>query len=100
MKSTSIIRILTSMVRAIFLMTLFLSAFCAKAQLAENSIEKMVLTQWTTDDGLLSNNLTSVTQSSDGFIWLSSFNGLHRFDGKEFKTFRKENLPLLWHPST
>jgi ligand-binding sensor domain-containing protein/signal transduction histidine kinase len=55
----------------------------------------MVLTQWTGEDGLISNNLTSVGQSADGFIWISSFNGIHLFDGRNFKLYDKENLPVL-----
>ncbi len=55
----------------------------------------MLIEQWTGDDGLVSNNLTFVAQSSDGFIWLTSFNGAHRFDGKQFTLFDKSNVPVL-----
>ena len=56
---------------------------------------RMVMRQWTGDDGLISNNLTSVKQTSDGFIWVTSFNGVHRFDGHSFKLYDKENIPSL-----
>jgi ligand-binding sensor domain-containing protein/signal transduction histidine kinase len=55
----------------------------------------MVMKQWTSDDGLRSNNLTAVYQSSDGFLWVSSFNGLHRFDGRGFENFYKENVSVF-----
>ncbi|HNP17319.1 MAG TPA: two-component regulator propeller domain-containing protein [Fulvivirga sp.] len=61
----------------------------------ENSLKRMLIEQWTGDDGLVSNNLTFVAQSSDGFIWLTSFNGAHRFDGKQFTLFDKSNVPVL-----
>ena len=51
--------------------------------------------QWTGMDGLVSNNLTSVNQSSSKFIWITSFNGILRFDGIKFKLFDKTNLPFL-----
>ncbi|MCK5370421.1 MAG: hypothetical protein KAQ62_17790, partial [Cyclobacteriaceae bacterium] len=51
--------------------------------------------QWTGRDGLISNNLTSVNQSSRKFIWITSFNGIIRFDGVNFKLFDKNDLPFL-----
>ncbi len=51
--------------------------------------------QWTGKDGLISNNLTSVNQSSSKFIWVTSFNGILRFDGVDFKLYDKSNLPFL-----
>ncbi|MCP4460373.1 MAG: hypothetical protein GY816_20475 [Cytophagales bacterium] len=51
--------------------------------------------QWTSDDGLISNNLTSVRQTDDGFIWITCDNGVHRFDGASFKLYDKENVEFL-----
>lgn len=51
--------------------------------------------QWTVDEGLISNNLTSVQQTDDGFIWITTFNGALRFDGINFKLFDKENVDFL-----
>ncbi len=45
---------------------------------------------YTLNNGLPSNELYTVFQDSKGFIWLGSDHGLARFDGKEFKTFTKE----------
>ena len=55
----------------------------------------MLVQHWTSDDGLISNYINSVKQTSDGFIWLTSFNGLHRFDGKDFKHYTKNNVQGL-----
>jgi signal transduction histidine kinase/ligand-binding sensor domain-containing protein len=51
--------------------------------------------QWTGETGLISNNLTSVAQTSDGFLWITTFNGVHRFDGNRFLLYDKENVPVL-----
>lgn len=51
--------------------------------------------QWTGRDGLVSNNLTSVNQASDKFLWVTTFNGILRFDGVNFKIYDKNNLPFL-----
>jgi len=58
-------------------------------------LTELVLNQWSTDDGLISNNLTSIRQTVDGFIWTSSFNGLQRFDGNNFILFDKDNVNQL-----
>ncbi|MBX2967681.1 MAG: GHKL domain-containing protein [Cyclobacteriaceae bacterium] len=58
--------------------------------LSQSSID-----QWTGDDGLVSNNLTSVIQGNDGFLWVTAFNGLLRFDGYRFELFDRENTPFL-----
>lgn len=39
---------------------------------------------WTRQNGLPADKISSVVQSNDGFIWLGSQNGLVRFDGLEF----------------
>jgi signal transduction histidine kinase/ligand-binding sensor domain-containing protein len=51
--------------------------------------------QWTGDNGLLSNNLTSAIQASSGFLWITTNNGLMRFDGVKLKIFDQEVLPFL-----
>lgn len=53
------------------------------------------LSQWTTQDGLASNNINQVLQSDDGYLWVSSFNGLLRFDGVEFERFNIDNISFL-----
>ncbi|MEO6131539.1 MAG: two-component regulator propeller domain-containing protein, partial [Saprospiraceae bacterium] len=44
----------------------------------------------TTEHGLSSNKVTSVIQDRDGFYWISTQNGLNRFDGTSFKIFRND----------
>lgn len=41
-----------------------------------------------TSDGLPDNTVKCITQDSLGFIWMGTFNGLCRFDGEEFITYR------------
>jgi signal transduction histidine kinase/ligand-binding sensor domain-containing protein len=58
-------------------------------------IEALVLKQWTAEDGLISNNLTSINVDHEGFIWITSFNGLLKFDGNSFDLFDLKNLDIL-----
>ena len=61
----------------------------------EKPLANLVIEQWSTAEGLISNNLTHVLQTSDGFIWITSFNGAMRFDGDRFELFDKDNIPNL-----
>ena len=40
------------------------------------------------EDGVPSNHVTQLLQDSHGFMWFSTWNGLCRFDGYEFQTFK------------
>lgn len=40
------------------------------------------------EDGLTQSDVTSITQDRNGFIWLSTNNGLNRFDGHRIITFK------------
>ena len=45
-------------------------------------------------DGLPQSQTTTIFQDARGFLWISSRNGLSRFDGIEFKNyFRRDGLP-------
>ena len=51
--------------------------------------------QWTVLDGLPSNTINVFTQTSDGYLWLGTNEGLVRFDGNTFTTFNATNTPAL-----
>lgn len=40
------------------------------------------------EDGVPSNHVTQLLQDKHGFMWFSTWNGLCRFDGYEFQTFK------------
>jgi len=46
---------------------------------------------WTTANGLPQNTVTGLAQAPDGYLWLSTFDGLARFDGVRFKIFNTGN---------
>ncbi|RNC85939.1 MAG: hypothetical protein ED557_03995 [Balneola sp.] len=50
---------------------------------------------WTTKDGLPANSIAAVAQTSDGYIWFGTANGLVRFDGSAIKIYNTANYPSL-----
>lgn len=61
----------------------------------EKRLSQFLLRSWTTTDGLSSNSLIDITQTQDGYLWMASFDGLIQFDGVNFHTFGKKEMPQL-----
>lgn len=50
---------------------------------------------WTTERGLPQNSVYAIRQAPDGYLWLTTFDGLVRFDGVRFTVFNRSNTPAL-----
>lgn len=48
---------------------------------------------WTTETGLPQNTVYDIQQTRDGYLWLTTFDGLVRFDGVRFTVFDKGTTP-------
>lgn len=70
------------------LLSLILS--CGATAAAQYRVES-----WTADDGLPQNSVYSIIQTRDGYLWLTTFDGLVRFDGVRFTVFDKSNTKGL-----
>ena len=57
--------------------------------------EDYVLRTWEVDEGLPNNSISSIAQTPDGYLWLTTGSGLTRFDGVRFTPFPKETTPGL-----
>ncbi len=66
---------------AIFLIPLF----CFSQQ-----TQQYIYTHFKTTDGLASTIINNAVQDHKGYIWLSTINGLQRYDGNKFLTFRND----------
>ena len=82
--------------------TLFIilfSIFVSFGQIGNNFSEKLlsqcIIENWTKNEGLPSNSLLDIIQTDDGYIWLSGYNGLIRFEGKDFTLFNTENTSVF-----
>ncbi|TAH27470.1 MAG: response regulator [Cytophagales bacterium] len=54
--------------------------------IAQNGREKFQ--QYFIENGLVNNTIGEITQDHSGFMWLGSGDGLNRFDGINFKTYK------------
>lgn len=46
------------------------------------------------EEGLSNNTVLTSIQDEDGFMWFGTKDGLNRFDGYRFKTYRSQNDPI------
>ncbi len=54
---------------------------------------------YTNSSGLISNQINTVLQDDEGYIWLGTTDGLQRFDGTRYKTFRHNSLDATSIPA-
>lgn len=77
-------------VKTFFLFLLFLTikdlSFYASANYKRTNI--------TTRNGLSQNDISCIYQDQEGFIWIGTNDGLNRYDGYEYKTYRSNNSNL------
>lgn len=55
------------------------------------SAQEYQFDNWTTNNGLPQNSVRGALQTSDGYIWFTTLDGLVRFDGVRFTVFNKAN---------
>ena len=76
-------------------LTMLFSSSLIYSQESEGiSVQDSFLTEfvpdiWTASDGLPGNTVTDMIQSSSGYVYLGTYDGLVRFDGVQFDTFNR-----------
>jgi ligand-binding sensor domain-containing protein/signal transduction histidine kinase len=71
------------------------SAEPSSNDVVSDSEPQWLVRNWQTEDGLPDNTITAIQQTSEGYLWLGTFNGLVRFDGVQFRTYDAANTPQL-----
>lgn len=82
---------------ALVLAVLWVAAFPLLA--ATNGITPFSVRIWQTDDGLPQNSVFGIAQTSDGYLWVGTQEGLARFDGLRFTLVEDPAVPELKHAS-
>ena len=68
-----------------------LAFFCA----APNTLAQYRFDSWTTENGLPNNWVMALRQTRDGYLWLTTADGVASFDGVNFRVFNKVKTPGL-----
>lgn len=50
---------------------------------------------WTTRDGLPHNQVNGIAQTPEGYLWFATWEGLVRYNGQEFRTFGRREIPPI-----
>src|SRR5579862_6275677 len=58
------------------------------------TLSQYTRTVWTQAQGLPQDHANAIVQSSDGYLWVSTNEGLARFDGYEFTAFTGDDGTL------
>lgn len=81
--------------RVVVALLLLLPAVCAWSLDPDKAFRHYVVDQWGIEDGLPQLSVLSITQDTTGYLWLTTQNGVARFDGVRFRVFNVENTPAL-----
>lgn len=77
-------RIQRGLIGTLFILLMMNSGYSSLAQPLNPSFE-----HYTTDNGLSSDYVTAILKDRRGFMWFGTNNGLNRFDGLQFRVFRR-----------
>ena len=69
--------------------------FSANALSPNKSLSQYVHRMWTADHGLPMNSVMSIVQTSDGYLWVGTGEGLIRFDGVRFVQLNPPKMPVV-----
>ncbi|MCX6379165.1 MAG: diguanylate cyclase [Armatimonadetes bacterium] len=82
-----------------FLFILFAGVCCSQVTLfaldKNLDLKQCRLDTWRQKEGLPSQSIDGLVQTSDGYLWLASRSGLVRFDGVGFQIYNSSNVPTL-----
>src|SRR5688572_5037182 len=62
---------------------------------ATNAIIPYGVRIWQTDEGLPQNSVFAIAQTTDGYLWVGTHEGLARFDGVRFTVVEEPSAPEL-----
>jgi ligand-binding sensor domain-containing protein/signal transduction histidine kinase len=60
-----------------------------------NFLSEFRVKNWTTEEGLPQNTVLSLLQSTDGYLWIGTLDGLVRFDGRTPTLYNQQNTPAF-----
>lgn len=61
----------------------------------QKRLENYAREVWTTRDGLPHNQVNGIAQTPEGYLWFATWEGVVRYNGQEFRSFGRNNVPEL-----
>jgi diguanylate cyclase (GGDEF)-like protein len=86
-----------ALARGVLVATLAWSAVVGAATpgVATTPIADFFRETWTTRDGLPHNSVNAITQTPDGYVWFATWEGVVRYNGRDFTAFDRAAIPGL-----
>ncbi len=77
-----------AVIRRLLALLLFVAVSPAALALdPRRTVDEFTVTAWTMEEGLTHNYVQAITQDGDGFLWVGTYEGAGRFDGRRFASF-------------
>src|SRR5690349_16025561 len=73
----------------LYIVCAFLGWFPGKTVVAQSPLEKVKFQRIEVSAGLSHSNVRCTRQDSRGFLWVGTEDGLNRYNGYDFKVYRK-----------
>lgn len=70
-------------------------SICGYAHGADNRLMRYDIRVWQTDEGLPQNTVNAIAQTTNGYLWVGTREGLARFDGVRFTLLDNPAAPYL-----
>ncbi|MCQ2334690.1 MAG: response regulator [Paludibacteraceae bacterium] len=73
------------MKRLLFILNM---CICFLGSMSAQEAKHYSVQHYSASDGLSQNSVMAMLQDHDGFIWIGTWDGLNRFDGRKFRTYK------------
>ncbi len=70
-------------------------SLCPSAAATDGRLQDYFRESWTTRDGLPHNTINSIMQTDDGYLWFATWEGVARYNGRDFQVFGRGELTQL-----
>jgi len=77
------------LIKLIFAIIILLSFYSHASKKDPLPLEDYFTQTWDTRDGLPHNGINALAQTIDGYLWIATWEGFARFNGREFKLFTR-----------
>jgi diguanylate cyclase (GGDEF)-like protein len=77
------------------IISIFLLLFCGSSFSDELPLSLRSARVWDNSTGLPHNTAQSISQTKDGYLWVATWEGLARFNGRDWKVFDRNEIPGL-----